>query len=52
MILATESILGLNYVLVFVVRSFASSRYLSADDTESLGYIRHRQDDGCFCGSL
>ena len=51
MILATESILGRNYVFV-IVRSFASSRYLSADDTESLSYIRHCENDGCFCRSL
>jgi hypothetical protein len=25
------------------------SRYLSADDTESLGYVGHCQNDGCFC---
>jgi len=40
------------YLVFVVVRSFASSRYLSADNTESLSYIGHCQNDGCFCRSL
>jgi hypothetical protein len=44
-------ILARNYAFL-IVRSFASSRYLSADDTESLSYIRHCENDGCFCRSL
>jgi hypothetical protein len=47
----TDSMLGLDYVVV-IARSFASSRYLSAENAESFGYIRDCHNHGCLCGSL